>query len=134
MRLPCAGRGPGRVRRERRTRASAQDHPEAGGGAVQVKPVVAAAHEVIPALLPRAVRAAHIHGRGDALVAVERVPAQNLAGVHRRALLQVKVDVQGQVAAEVREKRPPEPYKGKGIKYTDEVIRRKEGKTGVKKK
>ena len=40
----------------------------------------------------------------------------------------------GQVAAEVREKRPPEPYKGKGIKYTDEVIRRKEGKTGVKKK
>ena len=37
-------------------------------------------------------------------------------------------------AAEVREKRPPEPYKGKGIKYTDEVIRRKEGKTGVKKK
>ena len=39
----------------------------------------------------------------------------------------------GQFAAEVREKRPPEPYKGKGIKYTDEVIRRKEGKTGVKK-
>ena len=40
----------------------------------------------------------------------------------------------GQFAAEVREKRPPEPYKGKGIKYIDEVIRRKEGKTGVKKK
>ena len=40
----------------------------------------------------------------------------------------------GQFAAEVREKRPPEPYKGKGIKYTDEVIRRQEGKTGVKKK
>ena len=38
----------------------------------------------------------------------------------------------GQFAAEVREKRPPEPYKGKGIKYTDEVIRRKEGKTGGK--
>ena len=36
-------------------------------------------------------------------------------------------------AAEVREKRPPEPYKGKGIKYTDEVIRRKAGKTGAKK-
>ena len=42
--------------------------------------------------------------------------------------------VVGQFAAEVREKRPPEPYKGKGIKYTDEVIRRKEGKTGAKKK
>ncbi len=40
----------------------------------------------------------------------------------------------GQFAAEVREKRSPEPYKGKGIKYADEVIRRKEGKTGVKKK
>ena len=39
----------------------------------------------------------------------------------------------GQFAAEVREKRPPEPYKGKGIKYTDEVIRRKAGKTGAKK-
>ena len=39
----------------------------------------------------------------------------------------------GQFAAEVREKRPPEPYKGKGIKYADEVIRRKVGKTGVKK-
>ena len=39
----------------------------------------------------------------------------------------------GQFAAEVREKRPPEPYKGKGIKYADEVIRRKAGKTGGKK-
>lgn len=36
----------------------------------------------------------------------------------------------GQFAAEIRFKRPPEPYKGKGIKYADEVIRRKEGKTG----
>ena len=39
----------------------------------------------------------------------------------------------GQFAAEVREKRPPEPYKGKGIKYVDETIRRKVGKTGAKK-
>ena len=39
----------------------------------------------------------------------------------------------GQFAAEVREKRPPEPYMGKGIKYADEVIRRKVGKTGAKK-
>ena len=39
----------------------------------------------------------------------------------------------GQFAAEIREKRPPEPYKGKGIKYSDEVIRRKVGKTGAKK-
>ena len=36
----------------------------------------------------------------------------------------------GQFAAEVREKRPPEPYKGKGIKYSDETIIRKEGKAG----
>jgi large subunit ribosomal protein L6 len=38
----------------------------------------------------------------------------------------------GQYAAEIRDKRRPEPYKGKGIKYTDEVIRRKVGKTGKK--
>lgn len=36
----------------------------------------------------------------------------------------------GQFAAEVREKRPPEPYKGKGIRYVGEYVRRKEGKTG----
>ena len=40
----------------------------------------------------------------------------------------------GQYAAEIRAKRAPEPYKGKGIKYVDEHIRRKEGKTGAKKK
>ncbi len=38
----------------------------------------------------------------------------------------------GQYAAEIRDKRRPEPYKGKGIKYVDEVIRRKAGKTGKK--
>ena len=41
-------------------------------------------------------------------------------------------DKVGQYAAEIREKRKPEPYKGKGIKYADEVIRRKVGKTGKK--
>ena len=39
----------------------------------------------------------------------------------------------GQIAANIRAKRPPEPYKGKGIKYTTETIRRKEGKAGGKK-
>ena len=39
----------------------------------------------------------------------------------------------GQIAAEIRGKRPPEPYKGKGIKYATETIRRKEGKAGGKK-
>lgn len=42
--------------------------------------------------------------------------------------------VVGQVAAEIREFRPPEPYKGKGVKYTDEVIIRKAGKSSGKKK
>lgn len=37
----------------------------------------------------------------------------------------------GQFAAEVRSKRPPEPYQGKGVKYADEIIRRKVGKTGA---
>jgi len=40
----------------------------------------------------------------------------------------------GQFAAEVRGLRPPEPYKGKGIRYADEVVRRKEGKAGKGKK
>ena len=56
------------------------------------------------------------------------VPAPNkiiISGCDKQAV--------GQFAAEVREKRPPEPYKGKGIKYADEVIRRKVGKTGGKK-
>ena len=56
------------------------------------------------------------------------VPAQNkivISGIDKQKV--------GQFAAEVRGKRPPEPYKGKGIKYTDEVIRRKAGKTGAKK-
>ena len=56
------------------------------------------------------------------------VPAPNkiiIKGIDKQAV--------GQFAAEVRGKRPPEPYKGKGIKYTTEVIRRKVGKTGGKK-
>ena len=56
------------------------------------------------------------------------VPAPNkivINGIDKQAV--------GQFAAEVRGKRPPEPYKGKGIKYTTEVIRRKAGKTGGKK-
>lgn len=44
----------------------------------------------------------------------------------------INKEVVGQFAAEIREKRAPEPYKGKGIKYSDEVIRRKVGKTGKK--
>lgn len=40
----------------------------------------------------------------------------------------IEKEVVGQVAANIRAKRPPEPYKGKGVKYSDEVIRRKEGK------
>jgi len=40
----------------------------------------------------------------------------------------IEKDIVGQVAADIRSKRPPEPYKGKGVKYENEVIRRKEGK------
>ena len=57
------------------------------------------------------------------------VPAPNkiiVSGIDKQAV--------GQFAAEVREKRSPEPYKGKGIRYAGEVVRRKEGKTGGKKK
>ena len=44
----------------------------------------------------------------------------------------IDIEKVGQYAAEIRELRKPEPYKGKGIKYADEVIRRKVGKTGAK--
>ncbi len=57
------------------------------------------------------------------------VPAQNIIIIKG-----ADKQVVGQFAADVRNKRPPEPYKGKGIKYREEVIRRKEGKTGAKKK
>ena len=56
------------------------------------------------------------------------VPSPNKIIVHG-----IDKQVVGQFAAEVRGKRPPEPYKGKGIKYSTEVIRRKAGKTGGKK-
>ncbi|MEN6634934.1 MAG: 50S ribosomal protein L6, partial [Clostridiaceae bacterium] len=42
----------------------------------------------------------------------------------------INKQVVGQVAADIRAVRPPEPYKGKGIRYENEVVRRKEGKTG----
>ncbi|WP_040198036.1 50S ribosomal protein L6 [Candidatus Soleaferrea massiliensis] len=57
------------------------------------------------------------------------VPAPNKIVIHGPDKQKV-----GQFAAEVREKRPPEPYKGKGIKYVDEHIIRKEGKAGKAKK
>ncbi len=53
------------------------------------------------------------------------VPAFN-----RISILGADKQMVGQFAADVRKKRPPEPYKGKGIKYADEIIRRKEGKAG----
>ena len=56
----------------------------------------------------------------DVKIACERPTAIAITGADRQRV--------GQVAAEIRSFRPPEPYKGKGIKYSDEVIRRKEGK------
>ncbi len=53
-------------------------------------------------------------------ITCERPTAVKVEGVDKRLV--------GQVAAEIRGFRPPEPYKGKGVRYTDETIRRKEGK------
>ena len=70
-------------------------------------------------------------------VIVEEVPGITIAVPGPNQIIISGADMQqvGQFAAEVREKRPPEPYKGKGIKYADEHIRRKEGKAakGAKK-
>ena len=67
-------------------------------------------------------------------VIMEEIPGISIAVDGNKITVSgIDKQVVGQFAAEVRSKRPPEPYKGKGIKYTDEVIRRKVGKTGGKK-
>ena len=67
-------------------------------------------------------------------VIMEEIPGINIAvNGNKITISGIDKQVVGQFAAEVRGKRPPEPYKGKGIKYVDEVIRRKVGKTGGKK-
>ena len=67
-------------------------------------------------------------------VFVDEIPGINIEVAGNKITIRgIDTQVVGQFAAEVRGKRPPEPYKGKGIKYTTEVIRRKVGKTGGKK-
>ena len=68
-------------------------------------------------------------------VIVDEIPGITIGvpGPNKIIIRGIDKQVVGQFAAEVRGKRPPEPYKGKGIKYTTEVIRRKVGKTGGKK-
>ena len=67
-------------------------------------------------------------------VIVEEIPGITIeVNGNKITIRGIDKQVVGQFAAEVRGKRPPEPYKGKGIKYTNEVIRRKVGKTGGKK-
>ena len=67
-------------------------------------------------------------------VIVEEVDGITIDVPNQNAIVINGIDKQkvGQFAADVRKKRKPEPYKGKGIKYKDEVLRRKEGKTGAK--
>ncbi|KAJ52239.1 large subunit ribosomal protein L6 [Clostridium tetanomorphum] len=62
---------------------------------------------------------------------VEGVDFQ-LEGANKIIVKGIDKELVGDVAADIREWRKPEPYKGKGIKYDNEVIRRKEGKTGKK--
>lgn len=68
----------------------------------------------------------NIKDRGDIKIEVPGPNKVVVTGPDKQAV--------GQLAAEIREVRPPEPYLGKGIKYSTEVIRRKEGKTAAKKK
>jgi large subunit ribosomal protein L6 len=56
-------------------------------------------------------------------VSVDKNTVLKVEGIDKQAV--------GQFAAEVRRVRPPEPYKGKGIRYTDEYVRRKVGKAGA---
>ncbi|MGL5049257.1 MAG: 50S ribosomal protein L6 [Fusobacteriaceae bacterium] len=61
-----------------------------------------------------------INAVADIKMTVEKNTTIHIEGIEK--------DIVGQVAAEIRSKREPEPYKGKGVKYSDEVVRRKEGK------
>ena len=65
-------------------------------------------------------------------VIVDEIPGINIDVPAPNRIIVSGIDKQlvGQFASDIRKKRPPEPYKGKGIKYAGEVIRRKEGKTG----
>ena len=56
-------------------------------------------------------------------ITVEKQTRVSVSGADRQKV--------GQVAAEIRSLRPPEPYKGKGIRYTDEIVKKKVGKTGA---
>ena len=69
------------------------------------------------------------------LVNVDEVPGIDfeLPAANQIVVKGIDKELVGQVAANIRDIKKPEPYGGKGIKYTDEVIRRKEGKTGKKK-
>lgn len=63
------------------------------------------------------------------------IPERIKVNVEKNTLIQIEgIDKQevGQFAADVRAKKPPEPYKGKGIRYSDEYVRRKAGKSGKK--
>ena len=66
-------------------------------------------------------------------VEIEAKPGIRFEGPQQTSIIVRGVDKQqvGQVAANIRQVKPPEPYKGKGIRYKDEHVRRKEGKTGM---
>lgn len=68
-------------------------------------------------------------------VVVEETEEIKIEAPNANTIVIIGIDKQkvGQFAADVRKKRPPEPYKGKGIRYANEVVRHKEGKTGAKK-
>ena len=67
-------------------------------------------------------------------VIIDEVPGINIEVPAPNKIIIEGADKQqvGQFTADIRKKRPPEPYHGKGIKYSDEVVRRKEGKSGKK--
>jgi len=69
----------------------------------------------------------------DSLVILVNLPKGVTAKVEKNkvTLASADRDLVGQIAAKLRELRPPEPYKGKGVKYVEEVIKKKVGKAGA---
>lgn len=64
-----------------------------------------------------------VHEQKGVLLSVEGTNTIKVSGISKQAV--------GEIAAEIRDIRPPEPYKGKGIRYKDEIVLRKVGKTGM---
>ena len=106
----------------------------ADGNVVTVKGPKGTLERALPTELEIKVEDGHVVvTRPNDLKRIKALHGLTRSLIHNKIIVSgISKEKVGQYAAEIRDKRRPEPYKGKGIKYVDEVIRRKVGKTGKK--